>query len=325
MENMGIDTKELWAAREARRVAAAYYLNNPRVRLIDVGWKERNGKRTDELSVRIHVTNKPTEAAFESFSMENEALLINPKKIPFTVDFIKANYRLHDYWWADSYTPVSERARCCNPLCGGISISNERTYEYGTLGGIVSDRDTGDPMILSNWHVLAGTFYAPKGQKIYQPGIGDGGCSSDVVATLERDAMMDGIDAAVAKLSTDRSWVNNQFKLGAVNGAEVPRLGMHVVKSGRRSEVTYGVIDGMDGEYPIWYGGLQRCIKHVYRIVPQPGQTEVSEGGDSGSWWLNQTTSRAVGLHFAGMDDPETALAISMPEVLQALNITIMV
>jgi hypothetical protein len=322
---MPIDIGELWAARDARRVAAAYYMSNPRVSLIDVGWKERDGKPTEELSVRIHLINKPTEAAFESFSMQNEALIIDKDKIPFKVDFIKAKYRLHSYRWPTPYTDVNERARSCDPLRGGISISNGRFYNYGTLGGIVSDKVTGEAMILSNWHVLAGTFYAPKGQKIYQPGTGDGGCYRDVVAALERDVMAEGIDAAIAKLKTDRKWLNDQIGLGAVKGAEAPKLGMRVVKSGRKSEVTYGVIDGIDGEYPIWYGGLKRRIKYVYRIKPQPGQPEVSQGGDSGSWWLNQSTGRAVGLHFAGMDDPEIALAIAMPEVLNALNVEIMV
>jgi hypothetical protein len=322
---MPMDPREIWAAREARRIAAAHYLNNPRVRLIDVGWKEKDGEQTDELSVRIHVINKPTEAAFESFSLQNEALIIREENIPFKVDFIRANYHLHSYWWPVPSTTVNERARCCDPLRGGISISNDLLYNYGTLGGIVTDRITGEPMILSNWHVLAGTFYAHRGQKIYQPGTADGGCARDAVATLERDGMGEGIDAAVARLSAGRKWVNDQLGLGFVKGMEAPQLGMRVVKSGRKSNVTCGVIDGIDGEYPIWYGGLQRRIKHVYRIVPQPGQAEVSRGGDSGSWWLNESTNRAVGLHFAGTDDPETALAISMPEVLRALDVEIVI
>ena len=64
-------------------------------------------------------------------------------------------------------------------------------------------------------------------------------------------------------------------------------------------------------------------IHFVHRIVPQPGFAEVSRGGDSGSWWLEEDTHQAVGLHFAGQDDPETALAIAMPQVLDALNVDI--
>jgi endonuclease G len=323
---MTIDTKDFWVANDARRVAAARYLYNPRVTLIDIGWKIKDGIQTDQLAVRIHVRNKPSEAAFESFSIRNPTLVIDKGRIPFdVVDFIEANYRLHYYYWPKPYIAENERARRRNPLCGGVSISNGKFYNYGTLGGIVLDKSTGDEMVLSNWHVLVGSFYIPKGQKIYQPGVGDGGSYKDVVATLERDVMTEGIDAAVARLTSGREWVNDQLEVGSVGGAETPRLGMHAIKSGRGSDVTYGVIDGIEGEYPIWYGGLWRKIKYVHRIVPQPGETEVSRGGDSGSWWLNQESGKAIALHFAGYDNPETALAISMPQVLNALNVDIWV
>lgn len=321
---MKITASELWAAREAHRLAVAHNIYNPRVRLIDIGWKEVGGESTGELAVRFHLMDKPSEAVIEFCRLEERAFFIDTGKIPYTTDIIQARYHLHQYW-STPYDKVSERARCCDPICGGISISNSWFYNYGTLGGFVSDKDTGERMILSNWHVLAGTFYAPKGLQIYQPGKGDGGCYKDAVAFLERDVMALGIDAAVAKLNTDRTCVNNQLAWGAVKGAEAPRLSMNVVKSGRASEVTYGIIDGIEGDYPIWYGNLPRWIKHVYRIKPQPGRLEVSQGGDSGSWWLNESTNNAIGLHFAGMDDPEIALAISMPEVLNALNVEIMV
>ena len=140
---MNIDTKEIWAASDARRVAAARYLYNPRVTLIDVGWKIKGGEQTDQLAVRIHVRNKPSEAVFESFSMQNQALVIDKGRIPFdVVDFIEASYKLHYYYWPTTYTQTNERARRCDPLCGGISISNGRFYNYGTLGCFLSFRDS---------------------------------------------------------------------------------------------------------------------------------------------------------------------------------------
>jgi hypothetical protein len=50
-------------------------------------------------------------------------------------------------------------------------------------------------------------------------------------------------------------------------------------------------------------------------------QDQVSELGDSGSFWLNTVTRQAVGLHFAGANFPETALAMDMRTVLNALNV----
>jgi len=178
-------------------------------------------------------------------------------------------------------------------------------------------------MILSNWHVLAGSVYAPPGLRIYQPAYGDGGGSQDTVANLAGHAFDRGIDAAVAKLNGSRGWVNEQFEIGAVTGAKSPALGMRVKKSGRASEVSLGCIDGIEGEYPIQYEGFERTIRHVLRIHPQPGEDNVSTGGDSGSWWLEEDTLKAVALHFAGQDGPDVALGIDMPKVLDALNVDI--
>ncbi|HBS58862.1 MAG TPA: hypothetical protein DEA44_06325, partial [Firmicutes bacterium] len=61
----------------------------------------------------------------------------------------------------------------------------------GTFGAVVKDKDTGQPLILSNNHVLAnisdGTDERSKiGDPILQPGRYDGGTDKDVIAHLER-------------------------------------------------------------------------------------------------------------------------------------------
>ena len=48
---------------------------------------------------------------------------------------------------------------------------------------------------------------------------------------------------------------------------------------------------------------------------------EVSRPGDSSSLWLARETRHAVGLHFAGSDVPERALAIDIQSVLTALDV----
>lgn len=318
-----ISRQQIQVASHARKVASAYYIYNPRVSLIDIGWQITGGEITDELAVRVHVRNKPDQAVFEAFSATNQDLVIEKDKIPFpNVDIIEANYPLQWFWFPSQ--PAHRRSTIFNPLLGGISVSSEWLYGYGTLGGLVEDKETGETMILSNWHVLAGSAYAPKGLSVFQPGYGDGGNYQNTIAMLERHAMNKGIDAAVAKLNELRQWSVDQLDIGPVTGSSKPSFGMRVVKSGRKSEVTQGMIDGFDGEYPIRYAGMSHTIKHVNRIIPQPGNNQVSAKGDSGSWWLEEDTHNAVALHFAGYNFPETALAISMPEVLDALNIRIL-
>lgn len=56
---------------------------------------------------------------------------------------------------------------------------------------------------------------------------------------------------------------------------------------------------------------------------PPDGSGEVSRPGDSGSWWLDSGSRKLVALHFAGYTAMEAALAMSMPRVLDALDMDI--
>lgn len=313
--------KEFRAAARALPRAAAFYLFDPNVSLIDVGLriKEREGQRiTSEPTVRVHLRHKPRGPAFEAFAARSPERVIDERTVGFPVDIIEADYQLHFHWGQ-----LPARAQLFDPLQGGISISNEWSFSYGTLGGLVTDRATGDPMILSNWHVLYESAYAPRGLSIYQPGYGDGGRFHNTIAYLDRHAMNQGIDAAVAVLTDDRSWINNQLDIGPVLGVTDPAIDMVVTKSGRASEVTEGIITGVGGVKTIPYGGFNRVVRHVVHIAQTPARGEVSNPGDSGSWWLDRDSKRAVGLHFAGDSLPEYGLAFAMPQVLDVLNIDI--
>lgn len=324
-----IDPSQVHAARQALDRAIALHLYDPDVTYIDVGWriKESEDRRIEKnLCVRVHRRYKPRGAAFEAFSAQFPGRVVSERQLGFPIDVVEGNYQLQRFWYPP--IPPSLRGRVYDPLQGGISISNAWAYyAYGTLGGLVEDRSTGDKMILSNWHVLAGSAYAPVGLAIYQPGTGDGGTWRDTIGHLTRHAIDENIDAAVAKLATDRQTINEQLDIGRVTGVTSPVVDMQLIKSGRASEVTEGVVTSADigGVSKIWYGGVYRQIRHVFHIAEISAGSEVSEKGDSGSWWLEKGTNKAVGLHFAGDQDPtrEQGLAIAMPQVLDALNVNI--
>lgn len=310
---------EMREAVRARNRAMAFHFYDPNVKLIDVGFRLKDGDITDELTVRAHVFKKPRGEAFESLSRSAPQRVISETRIGFPVDIVESNYRQE----FTNPTLSLSRIGVINPLCGGVSISNERDYNSGTLGGIVEDADTGNLMILSNWHVLVGSAYAPKQMRIVQPGRLDGGSILNAVAVLNRHVIDQGIDAAVADLTTERKAINKQLDLGPVLGSDAPSLGLNVTKSGRTTSVTSGVVTGVEGITKIMYGGFPIPVKYVAHIAQGPSGGEVSAGGDSGSWWVDPDTNFAVGLHFAGNDDPEYALMISMPKVLEALNVRI--
>jgi endonuclease G len=178
-------------------------------------------------------------------------------------------------------------------------------------------------MILSNWHVLVVAWGTLPGRRICQPAGLDGGRARDVVATLAGNAMAQGLDAAVATLTDTRALVNSQLYLGPVTGVARPQIGMRLTKSGRRTGVTDGIITGVDGLTKLQYGNQTRLIRGVMRIEPTTSGARVSDRGDSGAWWLDDTTHAVVGLHFAGKTRPDVGLAMDMQLVLDALEVDI--
>jgi endonuclease G len=303
--------------------AVQNWIYDPNVMLIDFGWPEHGGELDKKkLAIRVHVKQKFPLPALEVAIEEGKTREVIPDELHgFEVDKPEGIYRLHPlyngWWWV---SPPA-RARRADPMRGGISISDAYRNVYATLGCLVKDRDTRKEMILSNWHVLVGNWGARAGQPIIQPGRSDGGSNADIVAKLTRDAMSSGLDAAVAELTGGRRLINDQFELGPVKGVGWAELGMKVVKSGRRTAITYGLVTAVDGTLKMSYNGVDRLIRSVVTIEPRPGRREASAGGDSGSIWLEESTMRAVGLHFAGSDDPERALAMDMQPVLDALHV----
>ncbi len=317
---MKLGSTTSWARVQlAMQEAVHGWISDPNVMLIDFGWAEHGGKLyEDELAIRVHLIEKFRDRpALELAISEGLTRAKIPDSIGgFPVDKPKSGrLRLQRGWW-------SSRTRRADPMQGGISISNASLRGSGTLGGLVRDRETGDPMILSNWHVLAGHWGIRSGWPIYQPGRGDGGRRADTVATFSHSAMSSHLDAAVARLTGSRSLLNHPLGLDPVKGVSWAMPGMEVIKSGRTTGVTYGRVTGVEGTFVGYFGGVYGLICNVMTIVPRPGMEQVvSEGGDSGSLWLQEETMHAVGLHFAGNDDPEEALAMDMQPILDALNV----
>src|SRR5574341_30521 len=319
---MQVNPKTLAQARLAMREAIRDFLFDPNVNLIEFGHPLHAGQLAeDELAIRLHVHKKLSSFGLEAAAERGQTQAIPASISGFKTDVIQGTYRLHYLWgwWGNWPTETTDaRTARAEVLRGGISISDENHYTYATLGGLVIDRATGAEMLLSNWHVLVAEWGARRGQRILQPGRGDGGTNADTVALLTRDAMGANLDAAVATLTGSRRAINDQLDVGPVRGVKRAELGMEVVKSGRRTEVTLGRVTAIEGTAKMTYDGVERIVRNVITIEPR--HVEVSAGGDSGSWWLDIETKQAVGLHFAGSNYPELALAHDMPTVLEALN-----
>ena len=298
---MSSNLYEISAAEQARmlkllRKHRKTLLKYPNVHTVDVGYEFTGGKPTGRLSLRVHVDKKKTNAALAP----KDRLPTELDGIP--VDVLETNPRLE----------LVNRNAHIDPLIGGLTIGNTRgTAGIGTLGAIVLDQNTLQPLALSNHHVMI-IEPAQAGDVIAQPMTAN---AADVIGRLSR--WNKSLDCAVC-LVTNRTWETGLADLpnGPIGQAFV-RIGMRVTKSGRTSGVTRGIVDGtLAGGFTIIPDAMN----------PNPGG-EVSSPGDSGSVWIDSATSAAVGLHYAGETDPapdkERAWAKSMTEVTQKLGVIV--
>lgn len=299
------------------------WLRRPGVTAVDVGFKIRNEKLTEDVALRVHVERKLPLEALEKREVFTKSG--SPEKVGgFPIDVIEASYVP-----ARRPAPIElagledvDRTERIDPLVGGISVGNPR-ITAGTLGAIVWDRTDGSVCLLSNWHVLAGSPDAAAGEPILQPGSIDGGTPADTVATLARSRLDSDMDAAIARLNGARGYSRDIAELAPIAGIVNPALGMQVRKSGRTTGLTDGVIDGLSFSGAIGYDHGPNMFHGQIHIVPRPPwpsiDYETSKGGDSGSVWIDEATGKAVGLHYGGELTPapasEMALANPMYKV----------
>lgn len=311
-------------ARRALHDACRGHLYDPNVTSIDVGFPRRAGQiERGKLAIRFHVAQKLYGVALETAALAGETEPLPAYVGEFETDVLEGRYRPR--WWTVpgrwSPTVTNPRMRRQDPVRGGISVSRDGAYGSGTLGSVVTDRATGRPMILSNWHVFVADWATRPGVAVYQPGLTDGGTFQDMVGRYARDAMPVNLDAAVATVNGARGLSREQLGLGAVRGVAAAEPGMLVVKSGRTTGITQGEVTGVDGAAKLTYRGLDRVIRQVVTIDQVDGVGVVSDAGDSGSLWLDASTDACVALHFAGSNVPERALGMDIGRVLDALGV----
>ena len=218
----------------------------------------------------------------------------------------------------------------------GISVAH-RAVSAGTLGAIVYDNQTGEPYMLSNWHVLHGPE-GKLGDRVLQPGRHDGGSvRKSVAGRLVRSHLGLAGDCAVASIE-GRGIDDKVLELGVTpTRFGKVNLGDKVVKSGRTTAVTHGIVGRVGVVVRLGYGSAGFHDIGGFEIRPNADkpadELEISKGGDSGSVWLIDDDSEhadvVVGLHFAGesSSDPdpanEHALACNIHSVLDKLGVSL--
>jgi hypothetical protein len=302
------------------------WLQRDGVTAVDLGFKWSQGEMTQQLSIRVHVSQKRDQAELDEsqlFPKEVEGIPVDVIEATYGVQTMSEAGELGEEVQLEAAKDGRDQ-RFQNNIPLGVSVGNPRVTA-GTLGAKVFDAQTKEPMIISNWHVLVGDPAAVDGESIWQPGRLDGGKKGDEFATLTR-SVLGPYDAAVARLTGERMVQTDTLEGDHIEDVATPLLGMLVWKSGRTTGRTEGFIDGVKMTVSINYQSAGPQILHdVVHIVPRPGAGvgEISMGGDSGSIWVDEASGNAVGLHFAGEVGaaPEHALANEIIPVIQQLDV----
>lgn len=306
---------------QIKKAVEAELLQRPGVTGVDVGYKYVNGQKTDQIAIRVLVEEKkdvPPE-----------------QRIPNTIqgvktDVIERKIVLHPRRVRAADLETKADTLNYDPLKGGIGIGPCREVDgfiyVGTLGAIVKDNATGNPMMLSNFHVMCVNNSWSVGDTIAQPSRVDGGnCPTDIVGTLQRASLGGQVDCAVANI-TARGNACEIVDIGEVTGTATATLGMAVRKRGRTTGLGYGTVDSIDLTVSVDYDGIGTVtFTNQIGIQVNPAQsTQFGNSGDSGSVVVNDER-KVVGLYFAGTEDGAFGVANPIQAVLDTLNVSICV
>jgi endonuclease G, mitochondrial len=316
--------------RQYIRTKGAGYLQDPNISSIGVGHKISEGKATGELSLQFTVDQKVAEP--EALGSESIPESINVDGVEVPTDVIERSYRPAFRIVGEALAPNAKLR--VDPITPGVSVGHVKVTA-GTIGCIVYDKNSGTPLILSNWHVLHGPDGA-LGEVVVQPGPHDDNrLEGNRLGRLKRSHLGAAGDCAVAAIE-DRRFDTEIPELGVTpKQLGEPELGDKVVKNGRTTGVTHGVVRRVDVLAKITYGSAGEHVIGGFEIGPDPASPpadgEISQGGDSGAAWMFKadagTPSEVLaGLHFAGeagTDPDEHALACLPQSVFEKLDITL--
>jgi endonuclease G len=327
------------------RQKAQAYLRLPNVTSVGVGYEIKDGKETGELAIQFTVARKlsPEALVAENLDPLPEYFVADDGTV-VPVDVVErsygAAYRIIDdprpgRLEAAELTPRQIRRSRRDPIMPGISVAHV-DLSAGTIGAVVFDAQNGSPFILSNWHVLNGPA-GRIGDQIVQPGAwDDGNTSSNTVGQLVRSHLGLAGDCAIASV-VGRGLNPSVFERDVIpRRVGLASISDQVVKSGRTTGVTFGVVRRVGVVVTINYGaGFEQQQVGGFEIGPNPDKPpangEISMGGDSGSVWTVDTEGPdkdvVLGLHFAGELDPrpeeEHALACNIHSVLEKLQVSL--
>jgi hypothetical protein len=312
--------------RAALAANAAQLLNKANVVGVGLGIKIRGGRKTGKLCLTVIVEEKLPLSAL------SPADIVPASIAGYPTDVI-----------AGGPFQALATLQSTKTVAPGMSIGHYR-ITAGTFGAVVYDLTSGSPLILSNNHVLANSsngrdHRAYIGDPILHPGPIDGGrLPESMIANLTRfqaltflaanqqavlvsseqegapSQLTNVVDAAVAKPLPDKHIDSDILGIGPITGTREAELDLPVLKSGRTTGVTQGIVLLLNAAVRVSYGPVGTTIFTDQIISDMP-----SAPGDSGSLVVDNER-RAVGLLFAGGNGLTICNPISQVERLLQIS-----
>jgi hypothetical protein len=287
---------------------------------LGVGEKVTLNRLTGALAVKIYVRRKYPEADIAPF-----------ERLPNDIDGVPTDIEEVGMIQALSAPCTVARRQRQRPAPCGVSVGHLE-ITAGTIGAVVRDSgkaDNGRRYILGNNHVLANSNGARPGDAIWQPGKFDGGTPADQIGTLTRFVPLNfaggdnRMDAAIAEI-TPGVVVEDICAIGPIAGRTTPARNLTVLKHGRTTGLTRGVITDVDADIRVDYPGFGAALFiNTVMIRGLPPTTPFSEGGDSGSLIVD-AAHRACALLFAGASATDVTFANPLAAVLRRLRVRLL-
>jgi hypothetical protein len=333
-----VERQVLQASAAAKSALAA----NPDVVAVGVGYRYRNGVRTDEVCVVVGVRKKLPAALVEPGRM-----------VPSAIEGVATDVIEYGDIKAQA---LAARRRPCPP---GYSVGHP-LVTAGTLGAWIRRGEGNERYLLSNNHVIASSNDGVIGDFIRQPGTADGGSDADRFARLTEYVRIrfdsetgtgkkaaaafawqawrlpanavaqlvkcpfrlqvvplqvgqpypNLVDAGVARVMAEE-WVDETIpSIGMLAGIRDLQLGDRVQKTGRTTEHTLGLVETVGAQVRVDYGPGRGTATFDDQFVIRGDGTTFSAGGDSGSAIVTEDGFLG-GLLFAGSDEITIANRIS--------------
>ena len=210
------------------------------------------------------------------------------------------------------------------PMQSGVSMAHFR----GTDGtGACLVRKGNALFILSNRHVLAPDQAAQVNDLILQPAPADGGTvPTHVIGRLSAASPIhfgqrpNRVDCAVAQTNAER--VDPKIFLhGPIQDQpDQAREGMRVLKVGRTTGKTYGVVRSVSAVNVVAYGAQSAPFVDQILIQSATGGS-FAASGDSGALVIAEESNKPVGLLFGASSTSGFAVANHISAVLDALQL----